>query len=210
MTGVTWCGKVPRRWDYGITCRSVPVTGPTQEPLDVEYVKNSVLRVVNGDEDNEFIGRAITAARQQFERETGRPAMAQTAQLMLSAFPQGLIELPLWPLLSVDSFEYLDINGDTQSLSGSPQQFILRPSGKYSGGRVLPLRGESWPSTDTQEDAVTITYTAGYESTDDMPEIEKAGMCLVIEEMYKNRGLSMSASRVKSVLDTSRYWRRTF
>lgn len=199
-----------RRWDDGLTWRSRLVTAPAQEPIDLEYVREAVLRVVNGNVDNEYIGRQIVAARQVFEAETGRAAMEQTWQLILSGFPSGAIELPRPPLIAVTSVEYLDADDDAQTLSGSPAEYRVLPSGQFTAGKLLPLAGASWPSTSGEADAVTITYTAGYVTAEEMPELYKAGMGLLVEELYKNRGLSMASGRSKSMLDTSRFWRRVF
>lgn len=193
-----------RSWDEGVSWRSVLVEPPEEEPIHLEYVRESVLRVVNGSVDDEFIGNQIKAVRELWEDETGRAGMEQTWQWIGNRFPCWEIELPRPPLISVTSIEYIDTTGTRQTLEGSPSEFVVLPSGKFTRGRVTPLYGASWPATRYQADAVTVTYQAGYADVADVPEMVKAGMGLMVAELYRYRGAPPKP------LDTSRFWKKAY
>lgn len=69
-------------------------------------------------------------------------------------------------LVSVTSIQYVDSNGETQTLDASNYQVAT----DSEPGRILPAWNCSWPSTRDQAEAVTITYVAGYgASVSDIP-----------------------------------------
>lgn len=145
------------------------------------------------------VSSLIVAAREWAEGDTHRALIAQTWALTLDEFPRCSVyqtwQNPLgwlraheiclpWPALrSVVSIEYVDTNGDTQTLDSST--YTVDTSSLP--GRVYPAYGAAWPATRCQPNAVTITYTAGYGGTSDVPVAIKQGMLLVIGDLYRNR-----------------------
>jgi uncharacterized phiE125 gp8 family phage protein len=208
----------PVDWDLGVAWFSRLVTPPMEEPLGLEYVSAKVLRVSNDGYDSDFVARCITAAREQFEAESLRAAMRQTWALTLDRFPQHWVELPRPPLIEVVSVDYFDTAGEPASLAvGSPSvaQFRTVPSGEFVPARIIPLRGASWPATDSRPDAVTITYDCGYEfigspEVSSMPARYLAGMCLLVAELYKQRELSVDGRLAPATVQTDRFWRRVW
>ncbi len=77
------------------------------------------------------------------------------------------------PIQSITSVEYVDTDGATQTLASSGYQFDAK-------GRLSPSYGNSWPSTRSQYDAVTVTYIAGETHAGNVPEDIKHAMLLMI------------------------------
>lgn len=199
-------------WDAGITWRSLRTVHPIDPVLDTDYVRDKVLRVLNGTIEDEHIQNLIIEATEAAEEETQRALMPQTWQMILSGFPSGDIVLERPPLIEVTSFSYLDTNGDSQTLAVSPLAFQVVPSGKYRKARLRPLSNESWPSTISTEDAVTITYRAGYDDERDPQLLLIArGVALMVAELYKTRTLSVVGTSVsQATLHLERFWRKVY
>lgn len=74
-----------------------------------------------------------------------------------SAWPPYL-ELPLRPLISVDSFKFLDEAGAEQTWD--PANYLV--SGVGDVGRITLAAGANWPALGNYPEPVTIQFTAGY------------------------------------------------
>lgn len=91
------------------------------------------------------------------EHRTGRAFVARTLRLNLDYFPH-CIELPMPPLIAVDSVAYTDANGAAQTVDSALYEVDI-----YSTpGKLRPVWGESWPSIGRGFNPVRITYQAGY------------------------------------------------
>lgn len=197
------------RWDHGITWVSRRTVEPTTLPVDVSYVQDRVLRLADLDAEYDYVESLIRASTQAAEDRTQRALTPQTWQMVLSGFPcSGRIVLERPPLVSVTSVAYYDRAGDAQELAVSPAEFLTVPSGAYSKAEIRPLAGETWPSTATRPDAVTVTYRCGYEEPTAEYELIKVGIGLMVGELYKQRTLSVHAvHNTPSVLQLERFWR---
>jgi uncharacterized phiE125 gp8 family phage protein len=105
-----------------------------------------------------------------------------TWELRLDEFPAAEIVLPMSPLQSVASIEYVDVDGATQELSG------LRTFGvgvARGFGSVLHAFDGAWPATREEPDVVRVTFTAGYTAA---PAAIKHGLLLIVGHLYRNRG----------------------
>lgn len=200
-------------WDDGVTWFVRRTVEPTSLPLSKHFVADQVLRLADTSAELDYVTSLITAATEAAERDTRRALMPQTLEMVLSGFPaSGRIVLERPPLIEVTSVSYYDAAGDVQQLAVSPSDFDTVPSGFVGKAEIRPLEGASWPSTSVRGDAVTVTYEAGYEDTDDMTfSLIKAGIALMVGELYKQRTLSVHAVRnAPSVLDLKRFWRPVF
>lgn len=130
--------------------------------------------------DDDLITALIKAAREQCEHETGRALAPQTLRLSLDKFPDDGIELPMPPVTSVTSIEYVDTAGNPQTLSGS--DYYLDDEQEPSW--IVPAYGLDWPGTNDEANAVVVTYVAGYT---DCPELLRAWMLLRIGDLYRSR-----------------------
>lgn len=175
----------------------------TLDPLTVEFVRDQHLRSPNGSAEDEYITHLIRASYWQAERRTERTLIPRTRILVADGFPSsGTFLLPGPPLISVTGVDYLDGDGVSQPLTGSPPQFFWETSSgpRARRGRVTPLYSESWPSARSFMGAVRITYEAGYESLTvgglaNIPEELNEARLLIIGEMYKQRSESVHMSQ---------------
>jgi len=208
VTRTNWnCGS----WDEGVRWRTNRIVDPVDLPVELDYLYQ-VLGITDTDNAYDHIKTLAWQATEAAEDATSRALMTQTIELVLDRFPRSYIEIPNPPLQEILSVEYVDGEGATQTLAGSPAEYLLSTSGRYAKARIAPLYGAVWPTTRCQEDAVTITYTAGYESADAVPHLIKAGIALMVGELYKNRELSITGStnNINSVLQLDRFWKRVY
>jgi len=99
------------------------------------------------------------AARRRVETVCRRALINQTWRLKLDAFPAASeIRLPYAPLSSVTSVEYVDTGGTTQTMSTDD----YTADTESEPGRITLAYAASWPTTRGIENAVIITYVAGY------------------------------------------------
>ena len=190
----------------------IRTTDPASEPVTLAEARLHLKLDASGSPeshpDDDLVNRLIPAAREWCETYTGRSFFEQTWQVKLDEFKDDM-RLPRPPLISVTSIQYIDLNGDTQALSSSVYTVDT------VSNRVLLAYGQTWPSTRSVENAVTITYQAGYDSgnspQDDtaIPSAIKAAILLMVGSLYENRqevmaGLSFSEmmgnSTVRSLL----------
>jgi uncharacterized phiE125 gp8 family phage protein len=198
-------------WDEGVTWRSIRTVAPTALPCDADYIRNDVLRVTN-EAEQYHIQQLLWQVTELAEDATQRALMPQTWTMVLDRFPCHLIRLVRPPLLEAVSIAYVDGDGNTQTLTGSPAEFQVCSSGEMVMAELVPLPGSSWPATKTQRDAVTVTFRAGYATAAAVPYLIQAGIALATGELYKNRELSISGykNNLPSVLKLDQFWARVW
>ena len=157
---------------------------PTAEPVSVIEAK-AHLRVTDASDDD-YIEGLIAAARQVAEVKQSRQLVTATWELTLDAFPNSasaIIYLPLPPLQSIASIQYVDTDGDTQTWASTKYDVDTNAE----PGRVVPSFNESYPSTRGQFEAVTITFVAGYGNAGSVPEVTKSAIRILLAHLYENR-----------------------
>ena len=130
--------------------------------------------------DDPLLGMLITAARIAAEMETRRALITQTIDLYLDAFSD---EIKLPPIQSVTSITYVDLAGDTQTISAA--DYIV--DSKSEPCRITPAYSLSWPSTREQTNAVTVRFVAGYGAAADVPAGIKNWMLMRIATLWETR-----------------------
>lgn len=133
------------------------VSGPASEPVTAAEAK-AYCRV-DGYEEDDLFSNWITECRMLAERITGRSLIVTTWRLTLDAFPADGVIRPLRsPLVAVSQITYVDVDGNTQTLSSS----LYQVDAKSEPGRIYPVPGSVWPVTQCDRlGAVNVTYTAG-------------------------------------------------
>ncbi len=129
----------------------------TIEPVTVDDLKDH-LRITSTTEDV-LLRRYIQVAARQAEHLTQRQLTTCSLQLTLSGF-STCIELPHPPVKSTSvSIEYLDSSGATATVDSTVYEVDVFSDGPAK----IRLNYEStWPDTYDVENAVRITYSAGY------------------------------------------------
>lgn len=130
---------------------------PLAEPLHLDEAR-AHLRVPSGQTGQDAaVRRMIAAARRRVESWCRRALVRQQRLLVLDCFPAE-IEIPVGPLRAVQSIQYVDSAGATQTLAGS----AYRVDTYSERGRIEPAYGTVWPSTLGVSNAVLVKYTAGH------------------------------------------------
>lgn len=175
-------------------------TGPSAEPISTAEAKTQLR--IDGSSEDTLISNYIAAARGMLEKQTRRAFLYQTITLKLDAFPvadnanktrrsleqgfggNGTILLPRSPAIAITSVQYVDTDGATQTLAGS--KYALDKTSEPA--RLYPAYDEDWPDTRDINNAVTVTYTAGYgASASDVPEEVRLAVRLLVGVYYEQR-----------------------
>lgn len=129
-------------------------------------------------EDDE-INELIPAAVEMVEKDCLRAIANQTWQLKMDEFPCDEIQLRMPPVMAVTSVTYIDTDGTSQTFSSSLYDTDLTSA----PGRIRPNSGSTgWPETQCTPNAVTVTFTAGYDS--DIPRIAWKAILLALKSLY--------------------------
>lgn len=197
-------------WDDGVRWETARTVEPTDLVLNFDYLANQVLRVSDASNEAAHISALMLEACEAYEDMTSCALMLQTWEMALSRFPARYMELQRPPFVELLSIAYVDSDGHDQTLSGSPADYLIKPSRKFSKARIYPLTGERFPATACQPDAVVVTYRAGYATAAEVPYLIRAGLELFIGERYKQRSLSVQgigANTSESTLKLERFWK---
>lgn len=178
-------------------------TAPTVKGVYLADMKN-YLRVTH-DEDDGLLQSMIDAAYEALERYTGRTFMQTTYQLLLTwreSFHD--IYLPRPPHISVTSVEVAD-EDDTFSTVDSTNYAAVG-----TDPMRIPKRNNGWiedatgNTIDNSEQALRITYVAGYGDTpDELPALIREAIKLYVRSLYD--GDDTDKSRAWSLLKGLRY-----
>jgi len=128
---------------------------PTVEPLSLTEAKLHLR--VDHTNDDALIPTLIKVAREWCEGFQNRAFVQQTIEAKRDNFETTML-LPIPPLKEVSSIQYVDANGDTQTLGTSVYDVdtISEP------GLITLAYNQSWPVYRSIHHAITITYKTGY------------------------------------------------
>lgn len=152
-------------------------------PLTFQAVVGSLrTRATEQSAEGKEILRLMRAARDRVEAYTHQQLMEAEFTLTLQGWWSDELILSVVPFGNPSDVKvsYLDSEGNLQDLLNN--RFRARKISAMQGGVRLVGTGE-WPTTDE----VTITFKAGYESADAIPEDLIDVMYLLIQERYANR-----------------------
>src|SRR5512139_106594 len=91
------------------------IAGPAKEPLSLEEAKR-FLRITSDAEDDVVLA-LVAAARKRVERGTELALITQTVEAKVDGFwGSCALELPMPPLQSIVSIQYVDADGALQTL----------------------------------------------------------------------------------------------
>jgi hypothetical protein len=105
-----------------------------------------------------------------------------------------MIKLYPSPLLSVENIQYVDTNGDLQTLlPGTPSDqsgdFVV--DFKSQPPRIFPNSGQNWPALLYVPNAVTVNFTAGYGTTPaSVPASLKVAMRMLIKKWDRDEDMT--------------------
>lgn len=159
------------------------IAAPTIEPVTLAAAK-AHLRVEIADDDN-LIGTLITAARVHVEAATRRVLITQRWRLTYDRWPpDGLLDLRMTPIQSVDAVSVMDANGSPipvnatayqVDLASVPARFVLKvPIETLQPGQ--PLAG------------IEMDVTAGYGASGlSVPQPLQLAIMMLVARWYETR-----------------------
>lgn len=167
------------------------ISQPETEPVILSEAK--VHLEYTGSSKDAYITSLIKTARRLCETYTGLSFVTQERRIKLDTFPTSgkPITVPYGPVQSIDSFTYLNDDGTTTTLVSGTDFAVDLHSG-FCRLFALGADGEvdAWP-TDIRKypQAVTIEYTAGYDSAvnEPLPDQIKQAILLQVASMFENR-----------------------
>lgn len=178
------------RGDYKI------LIAPTALPVSLSYLKEHAK--IDYTVEDTVLNGYLLAAINEVEQYTNRALMEQTIFQTLDGFPvvcSGNIfaEIRLFrsPVKELVKLEYYDVTGTKTTLynstgSATEQAAVLLHNVKEPATISVKV-GEDWPSTATRPAAVEVTYKAGYNSADEVPNVLKQAVCLLASAHYEKR-----------------------
>lgn len=160
----------------------VRVIAPTELPVSLETMK-AHLSVDHTDHDA-LIDGYIASAVSHIEGQYGLALVTQTLAWETDCFG-GLrgIELPRRPVQEVVSVEYYAPNETTLTT-------LAESAYLHVGHRIKLAAGASWPSVYSRDDAVTVTFTAGFGDAADIAANQAAiphAIMMMVGHWYANR-----------------------
>lgn len=159
------------------------IFAPSVEPVDLADVK-AHLRV-DHTVDDQLISGYISAAREQAEGILQRTLITSKWSATFEKFDSKGLPLRKADVISVETVQYIDSNGATQTLA--PTEYRLIKS--RAPALLIPAFNKRFPNTRTDPEAVTVSYTAGYGATPaNVPAPIKQWIMLRVGDLYENRG----------------------
>lgn len=151
-------------------------------PLTLAEAKDH-LRILS-DAQDEYVAALIDAAVDYCEATTGRALrVSHTLTQKYAAWPCVRFELERQPVTSVTSLTYYDASDVSQTVSAS--DYRLHKS--TNAAAYVELDADFVrPTLSVRDDAITVTYTAGYAALADVPARAKHAMKLLIGHWYEH------------------------
>lgn len=150
--------------------RLILVTDAAEEPVSLETARLHLRLDADGSPPShpldDLISLAISGARDWAEQFTGLQLVERAYEYRLAAFADPL-DLPVWPVRSVEYVAYLDGDGVEQTLD--PNDYVFQAGDDDTPARLVLAAGADWPETDGSEECVRIGLITGYGDPADSP-----------------------------------------
>jgi len=160
----------------------VRVTAPAETPITLAEAKTH-LRVDSGAEDTYITGLVAAAVSLCDGQGTlGRAMVTQTWAKWVSQAP-GVVRIGLGPFIALSAVEYYDTENVLQSATIS--DFEVRLDGDFVN--IRPKKNKVWPAAYIRDDAIKLTFTAGFGGASDIPDGIKHALLMLVGHWYANR-----------------------
>jgi len=159
------------------------ITEPSELPVNILDARRHC--AITDDTHDVLLNGLLSSATEWVERHLNARIMLQTVRLSLPEFPAYL---PIYPVQSVDSVKYDDVDGAEQTVDPSGYSVSL------SGIRPVISPTDEWPSLSGKKpNPVRMELTVGFEKA---PEPVKTAILVMVQEMFANRGDSITGTMV--------------
>lgn len=142
--------------------------------------------------DDDYITALISYARDFCEQHTRRTLAEKVVEFAYDDFPTNEIEISLFPISSITSIKYIDIDSLEQTVLDT-----VYALDDYTTPNWVFLKAEQeWPVTLETENNVKIRIVVGQTPVQVAPAI-KAAILLMVGSLYENRQEDLlSAARI--------------
>jgi len=162
-------------------------TGPVNLPVTLATMKETLRLETDEDDQDTLLTNAIKAARGLVE-QNGCVLITTVFQAFYETFPDVLLLPIAYPMQSVDSIKYLDVDGVEQTLDSSKYRVDV----DHVPCRIEPAYEESWPDIRSVSKTITVEYTAGFgDDTTDVDETYAAAVQSIVVDIYEHPELQV-------------------
>ncbi|MEM1345185.1 MAG: head-tail connector protein [Pseudomonadota bacterium] len=169
------------------------LTPPAAEPVTVAEAK--VHSRIDGSHEDTLIAALIRAAAEAIEHRTRHRLMRQTVRLTMRRFPRR-IQLPVWPVVSVQQIAWDDINRAEQVLD--PSRYILIEDQRPR--EIAPAYGLTWPTPIADYNSVRVDLVVGHATAPaGVPADLRAALLMMFAHLYEHREAVITGTIVATV-----------
>lgn len=174
------------------------VTKPAGVPLPIGVVRAWVN--VTDDSEDALLTLLAQAAVAHAEDHAGIRLFTQTVRMRRRCF-DACMRLPIGPIQSITTIEYLDESGATATLDPAVYDF--------AGGAALRPKlnladGQSWPTLYRAAGAVTVTAVAGFGGINDQRPNIRIALAKMVAAWFDNRAEGDIPADALRILDMYR------
>jgi len=186
----------------------IRTVAPTALPVSLSEFKAHE-RILS-DEEDAYLAGLLRVATEYAEQYTGLSLITSTWTQTFSAFAEtnptrnAPLILRRRPLQAVLSVEYLA--DTTTSATLDPTSYrVLRIGSDMTPGAIALVYGGSWPTTFTDDEAITVTYRAGFgDDHNAVPEMIRHAIQMAAGTWYGFREDVIMGSTLAELPSTSR------
>jgi uncharacterized phiE125 gp8 family phage protein len=171
-------------------------SGPAAEPVTLAEAK-AHLRV-DGSAEDAVIASLITTARLHVEAALGLALITESWSLLLDAWPEDAVSLPIRPVQTVSAVKVTAADGGVAVLPA--ERYLL--DGVGHPPRLVPV-GEPLPAPGVPALGIEIAFTAGYgDAATDVPAPIREALLLLIAHWFEHRepALDAAVTRIPSAV----------
>ena len=173
----------------------VRTVAPANMPVSLAEAK-AHLRVDHDDQDDLITAqiKAATANLDGWSGILGRALITQTWRQDFAGFADRL-PLPVSPVITIVSISYFDAGNVQQVVDAGLYDLFADARGAY----VTLQPGQSWPWVHRRDEAVSITFTAGYGLASDVPEPIRQAILLMVQRLFDGADTSFDVAIDRTV-----------
>jgi uncharacterized phiE125 gp8 family phage protein len=157
----------------------VSVVGPTLEPITIESIKDFVR--IDDDTEDTTIARFIRTARAHVESVTSTKMVTQTVYFRTDKW-SDFQRLPVAPVRSVTSIQYVDVDGQTQTVDPT----IYEANLEGLEPEIVLVQGNAWP-TNRSGSLIRVNASVGYGAPGEQPDVVIQCIAMMVADFYAQR-----------------------